>query len=807
MSALIELAAEIGIDVEYDDWQGGRRRVADESVVAVLAALDIDAATPEAAEHALAARRAAALRPGLPACRVLRKDRVEPITVRLPAARSATAWIDTEDGERLDLELPPAEDSHQIDGDTVGLHRLTVPEDLAEGYHVLRLRDGDDEWSMSLIMTPGPLTVAAARRQWGFAVQLYSVRSAQSWGIGDFADLGRLGEWSAGHGAGYLLINPIHAAQPRPPLENSPYLPTSRRFRNPIYLRPEQIPEYEVLDPAARRIVDAARARAAAADNQDREVRIDRNAVWEAKREACRLIFAEPRSPEREQAFAAFRAQEGVELDQYATWAAIGEQYGADWYRWPAGLQDPGSPAVAAYADDHRGQIDYHRWLQWVVDEQLGAAQDHCRAAGMELGLMPDLAVGVHPGGSDTWGWRHVYADGINVGAPPDAYNQNGQDWGQRPWRPDRLAESGYRPFITLVRAVLRHAGAVRIDHIIGLFRLWWVPLGQGPGAGTYVRYDHEAMIGILALEARRAGAVVVGEDLGTVEPSARRYLTERGILGTSILWFENDGDGRPLPPGRWRDQSLASVTTHDLPPTAAFLAGDHVRLRARLGLLTRPYPEELAADQEARAGWLAALVAEGALDEADGRLADDRGEGVDRSLVWRQLLALHRYLRLSPARLINIALTDAVADPSPQNLPGTVDEYPNWRVPLHDAYGRPITLEQLIADPRVAEVIAAAMPSPSLPSPSLPSPACRAQPCRRVSKSLVRAACRGVGDPSAAGPEGHRAGYGCPAAYSGAVRPNRRTSTWRPAKNSWSRRTPSRRKPSRSCSATEAEL
>jgi 4-alpha-glucanotransferase len=327
----------------------------------------------------------------------------------------------------------------------------------------------------------------------------------------------------------------------------------------------------------------------------------------------------------------------------------------------------------------------------------------------MTLGLMPDLAVGVHPGGSDTWGWHDVYADGMNVGAPPDAYNQNGQDWGQRPWRPDRLAAVGYQPYVTLVRAVLRHAGAVRIDHIIGLFRLWWVPLGGGPGEGTYVRYDHEAMVGILALEARRAGAVVVGEDLGTVEPSARSYLAERGVLGTSLLWFENGAEGRPLPPQQWRPRSLASVTTHDLPPTAAYLAGEHVRLRDRLELLTRPYEEELAADQAARTAWLQALVDAGTLDAADARLADDTGDGVDKGLVHRQLLALHRYLRLTPARLINVLLTDAVGDRRSQNLPGTVDEYPNWRVPLCDPDGRPITLEQVMDDPAVVEVIAAA--------------------------------------------------------------------------------------------------
>ena len=223
---------------------------------------------------------------------------------------------------------------------------------------------------------------------------------------------------------------------------------------------------------------------------------------------------------------------------------------------------------------------------------------------------MTDLAVGVHWSGADAWSLQETYAAGVTVGAPPDPYNQNGQDWQQPPWRPDRLAETAYEPFRRLVAAALRNAGGLRVDHVIGLFRLWWIPKGAGPTAGTYVRYDHEAMIGILALEAYRADAVVVGEDLGTVEPWVRTYLAERGILGTSILWFEldHDGGGGPLAAERWREWCLASVTTHDLPPSAGYLAGDHVRLRDSLGLLTRPVEEELAIDAVERQAWLGEL-------------------------------------------------------------------------------------------------------------------------------------------------------------------------------------------------------
>ena len=309
----------------------------------------------------------------------------------------------------------------------------------------------------------------------------------------------------------------------------------------------------------------------------------------------------------------------------------------------------------------------------------------------MSLGIMHDLAVGVDPNGADAWALQDVLALGVSVGAPPDEFNQLGQDWSQPPWRPDQLVEQGYAPFRALVNAVLRHAGGVRIDHIIGLFRLWWIPKGAAPTEGTYVRYDHEAMIGIVALEAQRAGAVVVGEDLGTVEPWVRDYLRERGLLGTSILWFEldRDGDGGPLPPERWREYCLSSVTTHDLPPTAGYLAGEHVRLREELGLLTRP-AERGTGPRQGRAGRLAGDAAQprGCWATTDRRA--DRQRPV-------------RLPGRTPSRLLALALPDAVGDVRAQNQPGTTNEYPNWRVKLAGPDGREVLLEDVFADPRAA--------------------------------------------------------------------------------------------------------
>ncbi|EUA88646.1 4-alpha-glucanotransferase family protein [Mycobacterium ulcerans str. Harvey] len=292
---------------------------------------------------------------------------------------------------------------------------------------------------------------------------------------------------------------------------------------------------------------------------------------------------------------------------------------------------------------------------------------------------------------------------GRHRGRTPDEFNQLGQDWSQPPWRPDRLEQHEYQPFRALIQAVLRHSGGVRIDHIIGLFRLWWIPEGAAPTEGTYVRYDHEAMIGIVALEAHRAGAVVVGEDLGTVEPWVRDYLLLRGLLGTSILWFEldRDGNGDPLPAERWREYCLSSVTTHDLPPTAGYLAGDHVRLRETLGLLTRPVEVELEAYRAERAAWLAELRRVGLLDEAAGAGVTAGPEDDPEQVV----LALYRYLGRTPSRLLGVALTDAVGDRQTQNQPGTTDEYPNWRVPLAGPDGRQVLLEDIFSNARAARL------------------------------------------------------------------------------------------------------
>ena len=699
---LQQLARSYGIALDWWDWQGSHVVVPADTIVTVLAALGVDASTPQAARDALAVRDDDPWRRMLPACVVARGGRERSVDVHVSAGAPALTWIDLEDGstrgglQQVDNWKP----DRQVDGRWVGEASFRIPADLPLGYHTLRARSGEHEAACTLIVTPSWLGFPdrmGTGRAWGLATQLYSVRSEQSWGVGDLVDLADLAGWAAAeHGAGYVLINPLHAAEPVAPMEPSPYLPTSKRFVNPMYLRPERIPEYADLDGAGRaeiaELLADLKRRLADLDA------IDRDSSWAAKRAALQRIHRVRRTAGREIAFRGFCDRNGAALRDFAIWSAIAETHGADARIWPAELLHPELPGVAGFAVEHAELVEFHCWLQWVLDEQLGATQAAATAAGSVLGVMHDLAVGVKLGGADAWSLQDIYAADVTVGAPPDAYNQNGQNWDQPPWRPDRLAEVAYRPFRETVAGILRHGGGVRVDHIIGLFRLWWIPSGRLPTAGTYVSYDHEALIGILALEAHRSNALVVGEDLGTVEPWVRSYLRDRGILGTSILWFEfeHDNGGGPLRPEWWREYCLASVTTHDLPPTAGYLAGDHVRLRHELDLLTRPLDQELAADQAERQAWLDNLRRRGALP--------DHGEPVD---VETSIVALHRYLTWTPSRLLCVALTDAVGDRRTQNQPGTIDEYPNWRVPLSKPDGSPMPLEEIFTSERAAGLAA----------------------------------------------------------------------------------------------------
>ncbi len=682
------LASSYGVTVEYWDWQGHHIEVASGTVRAVLAGLGVDASTTSAAGEALAHRELDAWRRMLPPCVVATAGVDCHVWVHVPHGHPVDVWVELESGGRaatdqLDVWVEPVE----VDGTLIGRATFGLGSDLPPGYHRLHARSGRTKTSAVLMVTPRQLetaTVPPGSRAWGVMTQVFQARSRDSWGIGDLADLTRLSGWAAGElGADFVLVNPLHAAEPSAPISASPYLPTSRRFSNPIYLRIELIPEYERLDPAQRGHLDALAEPLRQAQTTD--ALIDRDAVWVAKREALQILRAVTPTPERQDSFREFCAQQGQGLLDFAMWSAAYELYGPE----PAGWPDlrEGTGALTEL-------IDFHQWAQWLMDEQLAAAQAAALTSGMRIGIVHDLAVGVHPEGSDVWSLGDALVVDCSVGAPPDAFNQLGQDWSQPPWHPDRLADRGYAPFRDLVRAVLRHSGGLRVDHVMGLFRLWWIPKGLSAAQGTYVRYDHEALVGVILLEAERAGAVVVGEDLGVVEPWVRDYLADRGVLGTSITWFEKGWSDEPLAPQHWRESCLATVSTHDLPPTAGYVRGEHLAIRERLGLMTGPTQAQRTADEAERQAVLDTLpdVGQGPDPIPVNALVHDD------DLVADVVVALHAQLARTPCRLLGASLADLVGDRRAVNQPGTDREYPNWCVPLTDALGRPLLLDELEA-------------------------------------------------------------------------------------------------------------
>lgn len=697
---LRELARALGVSTSYHGWDGQERRTSDETLREVITALGFPCADEQQLTDALDHVPDLPWRSVVPPTTVVEQGRRSTFWVHVPHGAEVEVWVRTEDGDRVpaeqvDVWVAP----RRVDGVLVGRATFAVP-DLPLGWHTLEARTADGTEHGTLVVTPGRLRTAdrlLARRRWGVAAQLYSVRSARSWGVGDLADLADLAALTAragspsAPGADFVLVNPLHAAEPTPPRGPSPYWPGSRRFVDPLYLCVPLIREAVFLPAEDRQRLEEASAGFAAGNRSDE--RIDRDPAYAAKLDLLERIHRVPRSPARQAAFDRFRRERGQALEDFALWCALTERFGGPGPAWGPLQAGPHVPAADDARLEHRDRIDFWCWVQWQCDEQLAETQQAARTAGMDLGVMHDLAVGVQRDGADGWTLGDSLVRGMSVGAPPDDFNQSGQSWGQPPWHPRVLAERGYAPYRDMVRAVLRHAGGLRLDHVLGLFRTWWIPEGRSPAEGAYVSYDHEALLGILVLEAQRADAVLVGEDLGVFERWVQDYLAERGVAGTSILWFEWDGD-RPRPPEDYRKLCLSSVTTHDLPPTAGYLAGDHLTLRSDLGLLPRGLEAERADFARQRDAVLAALRERGLVGE-DPSEAD-------------VVVALHRYLAAAPSALHCVSLADAVGERRSQNQPGTTDEYPNWRIPLADAHGDGVLLEDLPAMERFTSLVEA---------------------------------------------------------------------------------------------------
>jgi 4-alpha-glucanotransferase len=525
-------------------------------------------------------------------------------------------------------------------------HHGELPGDLPLGYHRLV----DDEGERRLIVSPGRCHLPEGWRAWGWAVQLYASRSRSSWGLGDLADLRDLARTSAHElGAGFILVNPLHAVAPTLPQEPSPYYPSSRRFLNPVYLRIEDVPGAGALGEELRPLAAAGRAL-----NDDR--RIDRDEVWRLKLDALERLWARSQGGGVE--FDRWVGEAPAALDEFTAWCVLAEAHGPNWREWPTALRHPSNPAVAVFVGERYERTRFHAWLQWLTSHQLAEA-------GRDLALIQDLPIGVNPNGADAWAWQEVLAEGVSVGAPPDEFNSQGQNWGLPPFVPWRLRRSGYQPLIDTIRATIATAGGLRVDHVMGLFRLWWVPAAADPTDGAYVRYPADELLDIVALESHRAQAPVVGEDLGTVEPGVREAMAERRMLTYKLLWFEPDD------PATWSPGSMAAVTTHDLPTVAGLWTGYDLAQQDELGL--EPNTESTREIRE--------------------RLARSCGLEPEASPS-DAVRAAHELLGRSPSVLLTATLDDAVAEVERPNMPGADAVRDNWSLAL------PVPIDDLPALP-----------------------------------------------------------------------------------------------------------
>jgi len=693
---LDQLARQRGIGDAYYTYRGELRVLTPATKTAILAAMGCRVDDADAVRHEIAELDAERWRSLLPVVAVIRPGRTG-VVIAVPAdlLDQPVEWtLRLAGGQELAGSLRAGDltefERAEIDGRWRTRRLLVLPEHVPQGYHSLRARTPDgSEASCTLIAAPSrcyePAVLSRGSRLWGVAVQLYTLRSESNWGIGDFADLETVVRRCAPHGAAFIGLNPLHALFPANPWHFSPYSPSTRHFLNVLYIAVEKVPEFAECA-AARRMVAAhgfreELARLRATPN------VDYPGVARAKLPVLRLVYDHfvsehlARDSERALVFRAYVAERGEPLRMHALHDAIDTQLRErdaerfwGWPAWPEELRDPQHAGVRSFEAANRGSVEFHAWLQWLADEQLGQVQQVARELGMPLGLYGDYAVGVNPAGSETWSDQKVYRKGAGVGAPPDALALKGQDWGIPPQDPHALIAERYRPFRDLIDANMRHFGALRLDHVMALFRQWWVPVGLGATEGGYVHYPLDDLMSVLALESAQRRCLVVGEDLGTVPDEMRHAMAEGAVYSYKVLLFEKHKDGRFRRPEEYVHRAIATVTTHDLPTLRGYWEGRDLELRDRLSLFPGEEIRRYVLDERVRDR--AALLA--ALDAVGLRPADSEGPDAEYSEALAR--AIHLYLAKSAAALVVLQAEDLMGMADPVNVPGTSDEHENWQ-------------------------------------------------------------------------------------------------------------------------------
>jgi len=726
--ALVRLGRIHAIAPDFYDVWGNLHQVPDASLTALLAALGVSAATPQEVADAIRAAELKCWRAVVPPTLVVREEAAPwKVRLNLPAAEadSPLTWrITEESGARREgaLHLASLEvvESVDLDGERFVARDCPLPVATRCGYHRLAiLHDGVMLGEAAFIVVPAqcfrPSAVENEGRVWGAAAQLYAVRSECNWGIGDFTDLATLlSQWGA-RGAGVVGVNPLHALFPHNPEHASPYSPSSRCFVNVLYLDVEAIPDYAECEEALRQVRTPefqSRLKALRAAEL-----VDYTGVAQIKLPMLELCFVHFRnhhlafSTLRAQAFRAYQSAHAPALRRHALFEALQEHFHrADpqvwgWLAWPEAYRDPAAAEVARFAESHLERVEFYEYLQWQAELQLEAVGRRSMELGLGVGLYQDLAVSVDRGGAEAWANQDMYAIAASVGAPPDGFNLRGQDWGLPPLAPERLRAAAYAPFVATLRANMRHAGALRIDHVMALARLFWVPQGREPRDGAYVHYPFEDLVGIVALESHRNRCMVIGEDLGTVPDEVRATLARVGILSYRVLFFERQHSGEFKPPAEYPADSLVTAATHDLPTLAGYWEGRDLALRQELGLFPteEAHREQVLARAQDRARLLGALERGGLLPE--GASVDPQSLPEMTSALLRQLQV---FLARGPARVLVVQLEDVLGVREQVNLPGTTSEYPNWRRKL------PLALEQWPEDERfsgLARALAALRP------------------------------------------------------------------------------------------------
>ncbi|MCI9889354.1 4-alpha-glucanotransferase [Micrococcales bacterium 31B] len=690
---LVRLAQSYGITCENTTPDAGVVAVPSSTLQLILESFGVDASSDESVARALEDFSDAPWLRVLPAPLTLREGQELPFHVYVPhdSAAGVTATLSLEDGKTREFAPTLGNDlPKRVHGRDVTRLEFVLPADLPAGYHELSTSASDD--STAVIVAPQRIEYQVdLERQpaWGFSGLLYALRSKLSWGLGDFSDVAELGHSAGSHfGADFLMLAPIHASETRPPFSVSPFRASSRRWINPMYVRVEDIHETAYVRPENRSLIDW-HSDDSRTLNKISEV-IDRDRAWGSKLSSLNFVYQVPRSPSREAQFERFIEEGGDDLHNFAVYSVLRAEIGIGDTRWKTEARDPSAPLSQEVAEQRVRDVRFHMWLQWVADQQLANAQRVCREAGMRIGLLREIVPGVTIYGADAWCDQHVYASGMRQGSPVSviADEDGGWVWDQPVFDPRALREAAYAPFQHMIRSHMRHAGAVRVSRALDLFKQWWVPDDVDPSEGTWVHYDHEAMFNIIVLEAHRAGALVIADSDGMDEPWMRDYLRERGVLITAMLWSESDAEGNAVHPRDYHKQTFATLTAHDLPALAGYLGGELVDVRNRLGLIKTSFAEERLEDIRVRQPYI--------------RMARE-GKFVAEEATERQVIeGLHRFVAASPALLVSVSIADAVGERRAPYVAGSLDSYPNWKLPLADSTGDSVTVDSIPTHPRL---------------------------------------------------------------------------------------------------------